>query len=75
MFRQLTKNEVNMDNFKYTPINELFAKRICSKPTFYKYLKQGKFPIYKFGRRSYVDLIEFQDAFARVSFNSSHNER
>ena len=64
-----------MDNFKYTPINELFAKKICSKPTFYKYLKKGLFPIYKFGRRSYVDLIEFQESFQRVSFNNSINGR
>ena len=62
-----------MDNFKYTPINELFARKVCSKPTFYKYLKEGLFPIYKFGRRSYVDLIEFQEAFTKVSFNSAYN--
>jgi hypothetical protein len=57
-----------MDNFKYTPINELFARKICSKPTFYKFLKEGRFPIYKFGRRSFVILEEFQEAFQKVTF-------
>ena len=64
-----------MDNFKYTPINELFAKKVCSKPTFYKYFKEGHFPMYKFGRRSFVDLTEFQEAFIRVSFNNTDNGR
>jgi hypothetical protein len=64
-----------MENFKYTPINELFAKKVCSKPTFYKYLKEGLFPIYKFGRRSFVDLTEFQEAFTKVSFNNLENGR
>lgn len=58
-----------MDNFKFTPIKDLFAKKICSKPTFYKHLKAGKFPIYKFGRRSYINLVEFQEAFIKVSFS------
>ena len=57
-----------MENFKYTPINDLFINKVCSKPTFYKYLKLGLFPIYKFGRRSYVDLQEFEKAFIKVSF-------
>lgn len=57
-----------MEKFKFTPINELFAKKICSKPTFYKYLKLGLFPIYKFGRKSFIDLKEFQEAFEKVTF-------
>ncbi len=61
-----------MDNFKFTPIKELFAKKICSKPTFYKYLKAGKFPIYKFGRRSFVILTEFYEAFTKLSYNSGN---
>ena len=55
-----------MNNFKYTPIKEIFQKGICSKPTFYKYFKEGLFPIYKFGRRSYIKLEEFEAAFKPI---------
>ena len=60
-----------MDKFKYTPIKDLFANKVCSKPTFYKYLRLGLFPIYKFGRRSYVIISEFEEAFTKVSFDNN----
>ena len=54
--------------FKYYPILSLFEQKICSKPTFYKFLKQGRYDLYKFGDRSFVLLEEFYAAFNKVSF-------
>ena len=55
-------------DFKYFPILSLFEQKICSKPTFYKFLKQGRYDLYKFGDRSFVLLEEFYTAFNKVSF-------
>lgn len=59
--------ESKTSNFKYTPIKEIFDRKLCSKPTFYKYLKLGHYSIYKFGSRSYIDLIEFENSFIKVN--------
>lgn len=56
-------------DFKYTPIQEIFKKKICSKPTFYEHLKKGEFTLYKFGNKSFVDMVEFQNAFHSVKLN------
>lgn len=53
-------------NFRFTPIKEIFERKLCSKPTFYKYLKLGWYSIYKFGSRSYVDLDEFENSFIKI---------
>ena len=52
--------------FKYTPIQDIFKKKICSKPTFYAHLKAGDFTLYKFGNKSFVDTSEFEKAFHGV---------
>ena len=57
-------------DFKYTPIQEIFNKKICSKPTFYAHLKAGNFTLYKFGNKSFVDAEEFQNSFHAVRFNN-----
>ena len=56
-------------DFKYIPIQDIFKKKICSKPTFYAHLKAGDFTLYKFGNKSFVDLAEFQKAFHSVRLN------
>lgn len=56
--------------FKYIPIQEIFKKKICSKPTFYKHLKAGKFTLYKFGNKSFVDSIGFEKAFHGVKLGN-----
>ena len=53
-------------DFKYIPIQDIFKKKICSKPTFYSHLKAGEFTLYKFGNKSFVDAIEFEKAFHGV---------
>ena len=55
-------------DFKFFPIQNIFDQKILSKPTFYKFLKQGRYDLYKFGDRSFVLLEEFYAAFNKVSF-------
>lgn len=57
-------------DFKYIPIQDIFKKKICSKPTFYDHLKKGHFTLYKFGNKSFVDGEEFLKAFRKVNFNN-----
>ena len=54
-------------DFKYIPIQDIFKKKICSKPTFYEHLKKGEFTLYKFGNKSFVDGEEFMKAFHKVN--------
>lgn len=56
-------------DFKYIPIQDIFKKKICSKPTFYNHLKKGDFTLYKFGNKSFVDGEEFLNAFHKVKLN------
>ena len=56
-------------DFKYIPIQDIFKKKICSKPTFYEHLKAGEFTLYKFGNKSFVDSEEIQKAFHGVRLN------
>ena len=53
-------------DFKYIPIQDIFNKKICSKPTFYDHLRKGNFTLYKFGSKSFVDSEEFLTAFHKV---------
>ncbi len=53
-------------DFKYIPIQDIFKKKICSKPTFYEHLKKGEFTLYKFGNKSFVEAEEFLKAFHKV---------
>jgi hypothetical protein len=55
-------------DFKFYPILNIFELKICSKPTFYKYLKKGRYTLYKFGDRSFVELEEFYAAFRKITF-------
>lgn len=57
-------------DFKYTPIQDIFKKKICSKPTFYSHLKAGRFELFKFGNKSFVDLDQFLAAFQKVKINN-----
>ena len=57
-------------DFKYIPIQDIFKKKICSKPTFYDHLKKGDFTLYKFGNKSFVDSEEFLKAFHKVQLNN-----
>lgn len=56
-------------DFKYIPIQDIFKKKICSKPTFYEHLKKGEFTLYKFGNKSFVDSEEFLKAFHKVQIH------
>ncbi len=58
-------------DFKYIPIQDIFKKKICSKPTFYSHLKKGHFTLYKFGNKSFVDSAEFSNAFQKVKLNGN----
>src|ERR1017187_6004828 len=51
--------------FKYTPIQDIFKKKIISKPTFYKGVKEGKFQLIKLGSKSFIDMEQFLKAFHR----------
>jgi len=64
-----TINYKDFDDFKFIPILEIFKRKLCSKPTFYKYLKKGDYYLYKFGNRSFVDRTEFLAAFHKVELN------
>jgi hypothetical protein len=57
-------------DFKYIPIQDIFKKKICSKPTFYDHLKKGDFTLYKFGNKSFVDGEEFLKSFHKVKLNN-----
>lgn len=67
--KQHTSTEPKPD-FKYIPIQDIFKKKICSKPTFYDHLKKGDFTLYKFGNKSFVDAAEFLTAFHKVKLNN-----
>lgn len=54
------------EGFKYTPIQEIFNMKICSRPTFYNHFHNGKFAIYKFGNKSFIDMQEFNKCFHPV---------
>jgi hypothetical protein len=56
----------NPPDFKYIPIQDLFKKKVCSKPTFYDHLKKGEFHLYKFGNKSFVEAEEFLKSFHKV---------
>lgn len=60
---------VEKKDFKYTPIQEIFRRKICSKATFYAHLKAGKFKLYKLGNRSFVDMEEFTRAFHKIDLS------
>ena len=62
-------------DFKYYPIQNLFNQKVCSKPTFYKHLKAGKYDLYKFGEKSFVLLEEFYAAFHKISFKKKDNNK
>jgi hypothetical protein len=55
--------------FKYLPIQDIFKARLMSRPTFYKYLKNGTFTLFKFGNKSYVDKVQFEQSFQGISLN------
>ena len=57
------------DQFRYIPINDIFKQKICSKPTFYTHLRANHFTLYKFGSKSFVDKLEFEQAFHKVKLN------
>ncbi len=59
-------------SFRYVPIQDIFDKKICSKPTFYEHLKAGEFSLYKFGNKSFVDIEEFTRAFKKVKISTSN---
>jgi hypothetical protein len=52
--------------FGKIPVLEIFAQKMLSKPTFYSHVKSGKITLYKMGGRSYVDAVEFNNAFRKV---------
>jgi hypothetical protein len=73
ILKQSEKNKSSIppnNDFKYLPIQDIFKKKICSKPTFYKHLNAGKFTLYKFGNKSFVDAIEFEKAFHGVKLGN-----
>ena len=59
-------HESKVDQFKFMPIQEIFERRLMARSTFYKYMKMDKFKLFKFGGCSYVDRIEFENAFHQV---------
>lgn len=56
----------SLSEFKYIPIQDIFKNKICSKATFYVRLKAGLFSLYKFGNKSFVEAVEFENAFRKV---------
>ena len=61
------------DLLRFIPIQDIFKRKICSKPTFYSHLKNGEFKLYKFGHKSFVDRLEFEKAFHGVSINNNNS--
>ncbi|MCG3167801.1 MAG: hypothetical protein POELPBGB_03596 [Bacteroidia bacterium] len=57
--------------FRFMPIQEIFKKKICSKPTFYAHLKAGNFRLFKFGNKSFVDKNEFLSTFHSIKFKKN----
>ena len=49
------------------PVKWIIEKRLLSKPTLYKYFKEGKIVCYKLGGRSYVDVKQFNEAFGKTN--------
>lgn len=62
-------NPYNLSEFKYIPIKDIFINKICSKPTFYEHIRAGRFSLYKFGKKSFVDAVEFENAFHKVKLS------
>lgn len=72
LLQQVNRKPIEQEpkpDFPYIPIQDIFKKKICSKPTFYDHLKKGHFTLYKFGNKSFVDSEEFQKAFHCVKLN------
>ncbi len=68
-----TKKPNTDDQFKYMPIKEIFKLKIITPATFYKYMREGKFQLFKFGGRSFVDRNEFENAFHGVKLSKAHS--
>lgn len=62
---KVTSNEPS-PTFGKIPIQEIFTKKLLSKPTLYAHVKAGTITLYKMGGRSYVDAVEFNNAFTKV---------
>lgn len=69
-----TPKQSEPDLLRYIPIQDIFKRRICSKPTFYAHLKNGEFTLYKFGNKSFVDRLEFEKAFHAVKLNAKKGD-
>ena len=61
-----SKPSESSQKFGKIPIQEIFKQKLLSKPTLYSHVKAGTITIYKMGGRSYVDAIEFNNAFKKV---------
>lgn len=55
------------ENFKFMPLNDIVDKGLLTAPTIYKYAKEGRYKIYKFGNRTFVDREEFENSFKAVN--------
>lgn len=69
LIEEKNTNELD-DLLKYLPLNEIFKRNICSKPTFYAHLRKGEYSLYKFGNKSFVDRHEFFGSFKKISFGN-----
>ena len=58
--------EKKFNEFNLIPINTIFKSKIVSKPTFYDHVNNGRFKLYKLGRKSFVDIDDFKKAFREV---------
>lgn len=63
---QTQKSDIGLEKI---PIQDIFDRRVLSKPTFYKYVKEGKITLYKLGGRSYIDINQFNQVFHKVNLS------
>lgn len=67
IIKELITNQTS-ESDQLIPIQEIFNKKICSKPTFYNHLRKGNFKLLKFGNKSFVNRNEFFASFKETQF-------
>lgn len=69
--KQKPKKQEASESFDKIPISEIFDRKIISKPTFYRKVKEGIIVLHKLGGRSYVDRYQFNEAFHSVKIHNN----
>lgn len=51
---------------EFTPVTEIFERKVISSRTFYDRVKEGRIDIYKVGTRSFIRTADFPKLFRKA---------